>query len=509
MNVRDLQISLRPRKGWEAVDLGFALTKAHYQDLLKVGLKGFLPFFLLIFLLCWKIPYIGLFIIWWAKPIYDRFYLHYLSRRIFGNEITVKEVLKAAPQHVFKRVFLLMTFRRFSPWRSMTLPVHDLEQLSRKDYNRRCRAVTRIGGSEAVTVTSVLSLCESLVCISVFILLVLLIPEAGFGITENNIETLLNGKEFQNILMRLSAFIFAIVYLFLEPFYIGVGFSLYLNSRCSQEAWDIELRFKEFASRVKNSTLKGVSSVNSVLLFSMTLIIGLSSVTTVEAKKADVGISQQLSPQSVIEKVYNHEDFKIHTGIKKEWKFDKNVEEALEKFFESIFNKMGSGSGVSGNIIESVLKGLAIIILSALGIALIVVLVKQFTNRQGREIALQNTLKKEKPKTVLGMEVTEASLPENLLASAQEAWRKGEYKTALSYLYRGALSKTIIDYDAEIESSDTEYECTKAAQKVLPSPAILYFRSLSNHWITVAYSKDSISESDFNTLCQKWPFNEQ
>lgn len=40
MNVRDLEISLRPRHAWEAVDLGFILTREYYRDLFLIGLNA-------------------------------------------------------------------------------------------------------------------------------------------------------------------------------------------------------------------------------------------------------------------------------------------------------------------------------------------------------------------------------------------------------------------------------------------------------------------------------------
>ena len=109
MNVRDLEISLRPRQGWEAVDLGFILTRNYYKDLFRIGLIGFLPIWLILILLFWKWQGIAVLIIWLLKPLYDRFYLHYFSRRIFGQRITAMEVLKNAPKFLFKHSLGLIT----------------------------------------------------------------------------------------------------------------------------------------------------------------------------------------------------------------------------------------------------------------------------------------------------------------------------------------------------------------------------------------------------------------
>ena len=130
MNVRDLSIVLRPRSSWEAVDLGTGLAKRYYRDLFRMGLVGFGPFFLLLALLCWKLPLLLPLVIWWLKPVFDRFYLHYLSRRIFGQEVTVKETWGEWKRLLFKGNFSLLTWRRFLVNRSMVLAVSDLENLT-------------------------------------------------------------------------------------------------------------------------------------------------------------------------------------------------------------------------------------------------------------------------------------------------------------------------------------------------------------------------------------------
>jgi hypothetical protein len=37
---------------------------------------------------------------------------------------------------------------------------------------------------------------------------------------------------------------YALVILFLEPFYVAAGFAMYLNRRAELEAWDIEQEFR-------------------------------------------------------------------------------------------------------------------------------------------------------------------------------------------------------------------------------------------------------------------------
>ena len=41
-----------------------------------------------------------------------------------------------------------------------------------------------------------------------------------------------------------SAIGYVLAVLFLEPFYVGAGFGMYLNRRAELEAWDIEQEFR-------------------------------------------------------------------------------------------------------------------------------------------------------------------------------------------------------------------------------------------------------------------------
>ena len=226
MNVRDLTISLRPRKGWEAVDLGFLLARSHFKDLLLIGVCAFLPFWIIISIALWQVPLLAFFIIWVLKPLYDRFYLHYLSRRIFGQEITVKEVLREWKRFLFHRSIALITWKRFNPLRSMTLAIRDLEGLSGPRYNDRCRVIKRIGGETATMLTVALHVCEQLIFFGVVLFLLILIPQGQVGTFDEMYEWSTGLSENKAFLSSLN-FLVVIVFLFIEPYYVGAGFCLY------------------------------------------------------------------------------------------------------------------------------------------------------------------------------------------------------------------------------------------------------------------------------------------
>ena len=481
MNVRDLEISLRPRQRWEAADLGIIIAREYFADLFKIGLIGFLPAWLIIIALTWQWPWLGLFLLWWFKPIYDRFYLHYLSQRIFGKKVSIKSVLKQAPRFIFKRSFSLLTWRRLSPNRSFNLAVRDLEGLKGKAYSRRCSHLSRVGGGISSTTTAAMHLCEQIAILALLILVYIFIPKDQLFTSLEETYQYFTNIHTNKAVPRVLSIITCLVYICLEPFYVGAGFSLYLNSRCTQEGWDIDLRFKEFASRMKKSVLQhGPTSILIATCFFL-----WSSPHTQAAENT----------QEVVAEVYEHDDFTIYTHELPRW-------EPPNWFFD-LFKGGSLGKAPAG--IESILKILGFSSLGALILILLFFLIKILMNKR-REASPLTQKKTAPPSSIMGMEISRDSLPDNIIEAARQLWQKGERKQALSYLYRAALSDIILIHQADITSSDTESECLRAAKTVLQPNQSDYFSELTQGWISVAYSESPLDDQGFETLCQNWNF---
>ncbi len=511
MNVRDLTLELRPRSDWEAVDLGTALAKRYFHDLFKMGVCGFGPFFLLFALLGWFLPWMLLIVIWWFKPIYDRFYLYYLSRRIFGQEVTVKETWGEWRQLVFKDFFSLLFIRRFVGNRSMTLAVSSLENLKGSKRSKRCAVVTRVGGGQAFLIGIGGMALEALGMMSILGLIAFLIPEGQGPQGEFFLTWLWKGGVMQSLIILGVGLCYGFLVLLLEPMYLAGGFALYLNSRTSQEAWDIELRFRELASRVAKTRIavasngdsqefdRGVAVKPAGSGFQLggskqvpliLLLCAAMALLTFHAPGAE-GESQE-----VIEKVLSDKDFEWHVEKGKRWvRNHKNDGE-----------KSDLSAPLAG--MEALLHLVGILALVLLAIALMVLFVYllkgrlAFSDSQGKE----GGFKRPAPKVVMGMEITPESLPEDLLTQAKSFWNQGQSQLALSLLYRGALSQFVLEKEVSIEGSDTESECLQHVQEATPGLLANYFQSLSLSWMKAAYSHEEVLREDFENLCATWPF---
>lgn len=507
MNVRDLSIALRPRSSWEAVDLGTALAKRYYSDLFGIGLRSFGVFVLIFALCCWWTPWLLIGVAWWLKPLVDRFYLYYLSRRIFGESVSVQKTLGQWKRLLFQGSFSLLTWRRFSFYRGMNMAVADLEELRGSEHSQRCGVVTRVGSVQALLVMLGGFLLELMGLFSALILAQLLIPQGqGQGWNEMAFWFQEGGVGPTMIVLSLGL-IYGVLVLFLEPLYLASSFALYLNSRTRQEAWDVELRFRELALRVEKTRVKssqespssGSSRTEGQLLSSsqsksavLMLILGLmwwSSDTPLLAQ-------EERAPQVVIQEVISDEAFTVHKETYKE---------RVNQFSE---REKKSNQSFNVGAIDGLFQLVGILALCLLVIFILVIMVHLLQARsRGGVVKEKAKFKRAAPSVVMGMDVTSESLPADLVARAKEIWQSGDARQALSLLYRGALTKLITEEDVAIRDSDTEYECLSEVEGTVSEGYAGYFRKLSQQWMKAAYSEEVVEDGEFEFLCTAWPFS--
>jgi len=248
VRLENITIALRPRSSWEAIDLGYAMVQTWWLPLMKAWCAVYLPLALLINLLCWKYPPLAVMILWWLKPAFDRVVLHVLSGTVFGATPSLRETLAALKKLWWKNgLFAALTYARFNPVRSFTLPVVQLEGSHGRLAAKRRRVLAREGSGAALGLT-LLSMCvEVTMLFSIYLLANLFSP--GEPIFNFGWQSILNPEKDQAA-HYLSNLINAGVISILEPFYVAAGFALYLNCRTAIEGWDVELQFKRMAVRL-------------------------------------------------------------------------------------------------------------------------------------------------------------------------------------------------------------------------------------------------------------------
>jgi hypothetical protein len=172
-------------------------------------------------------------LIWWAKPWFDQTILFVLSRAAFGQPTALGDVWNAQRRVWWSQLPLSLTLQRLSPWRSFTQPVYQLEGLPFLKARRRVLQIRRGKTTPAVLMTSAFGTAEAVLTVAV--------TSFVFWFTPGELSSAtLYSQHMPAYIAFCMMIAYALVVLFLEPFYVAAGFAMYLNRRAELEAWDIE-----------------------------------------------------------------------------------------------------------------------------------------------------------------------------------------------------------------------------------------------------------------------------
>ena len=178
MDVNQLQIHPRVRNHWSAVDIGVCLARQWYRDLFWgwfIGASVLL--FILTACFFWA-PWIIFLGFWWLKPLLDRVPLYMGSRKLFGQDLTLKGALKQGAPALRRDFLALLTWRRFSPSRSFDQPITVLENLKGARRQRRLQQLHLAGFPQSCWLTWVCFALEGAGVLALYALVYLMIPEA-------------------------------------------------------------------------------------------------------------------------------------------------------------------------------------------------------------------------------------------------------------------------------------------------------------------------------------------
>ena len=244
MRIDSLALRMRPRAPHEAADLGVRLCQTRAREVYRCYLAVAIPMALLALSLYEVASWWPMTLLWWSKPWLDRTVLFVLARAAFGQQTTLGDLWRQQREVWWRQFILTWTWRRLSPWRSLTQPVYQLEGHSLFQLRRRVKQLRRRHSGAALMMTSTFGLAESFLTLAVFSLTFWFAAQ-GLGF---EVRSLFDDESLRVVSLLVSIG-YVITVLFLEPFYVAAGFGMYLNRRAELEAWDIEQEFRRaFAS---------------------------------------------------------------------------------------------------------------------------------------------------------------------------------------------------------------------------------------------------------------------
>ena len=229
---------LRPRSMWEGADLGVRLVQSRTSCVFRPYLCVALPVFLICATTAGIAPWLPMLLMWMLKPWLDRTLLFTLSRALFNESTTFTDIWAARRDVWWSQLLQTLTLRRLSASRAFTQPILQLEGLTGAERAARVRQLAQRHRGVARMVTQAFAAAEIGLFVSVLSLQVWLTPRTG---SLDWSEFFRNPTGHQVLMTTLS---YAAAVSFLEPFYVGAGFGMYLNRRVELEAWDIEQEFR-------------------------------------------------------------------------------------------------------------------------------------------------------------------------------------------------------------------------------------------------------------------------
>ena len=519
MNLDQLSVVLRQRNPWEAIDLGFALTRQWWRPAFAAWLCVFIPVALAAAALL--PPGWAMLAVWWLKPALERVPLHVFAGAVFGAPPALRETLRGI--FSYARGGLLTTLLpplRFLRWaRSFDLPIWQLEGARGRVFRMRVRQLHRRSWSYAFALTFVCLLFEIVVLVSLVGLYDLLLPAAG----QDSFDafTLVRWGKTAWQYYLLAGLYFTSVAL-IEPAYVGAGFALYLARRTQLEGWDLEVQLRRIAERAQArqsaAHLPAAATVFAALVGAVAVALltfsparaaaddaaPAQSATTAPATTTDAPIGSPGAPAPI---VYRHG--KATTEVKRVLALPEFGQYETRTVLEPLNKPAREPQKTAPN-----LKGLAAFvqaigqILRVLAWALLAVLLAlalYWVLRRLEWIRTESGAPWTPPSTLFGLDVRPESLPDDVASAASQLARAGDLVGALSLLYRGALITLMHRDHIELASGDTEADCLDKTHGKVGQPAQAYLTRLLLAWQGIAYAHRDIPGSEVEALAAAWP----
>jgi hypothetical protein len=483
MQLDNISANVRYRTAWEGLDLGFVMARHWFLPLWGLWWVTAVPVLLLCLASYWVFESTVLItvLIWWFKPLYEPMLLYWLSRRLFGEHLSVREVLGAWRKVLLPRLLANLTLFRFSPNRSFYMPVSHLEGLRREERRKRLR-VLRGSQSAGAWLTIVGAHIEWALALGFLGLVLFLTPEQF--LPDNVFNAMGDNQHWLGMLNHLFWFISLSIF---APFYVAGGFALYLTRRSQLEAWDLELAFRRMQPRFKG---KGDRLSRSLLA---SLLAGALLLPLAQSGQAAEVPSREES-QRIITEVLDDEVF----GTTEQKSYWRKLSDSDDPEEEDPENSSTDWIRALAEFMEY-LAWTAVVI----GVGFLIYYLGRLLDwlPEGRQQKESGT---DKPSVLFGMPITPESLPEDIPAAIRQLLESGRIRQALGLLYRATLARLVHEGQLRIPDSATEGECRTLVAAARPAPEADYFGRLTNLWIRCAYGHLDPRAEQILTLADTW-----
>jgi hypothetical protein len=279
-----------------------------------------------------------------------------------------------------------------------------------------------------------------------------------------------------------------------EPIYVCMGFSLYINSRIEVEGWDIEILFRDFAEKLKDKTKSGAAAILLLIFFCL-------PVNTFADGGAPAGGGSFTETDDVplekLQDIFNSYDF---GGEKETWgiRLKKPLKNIEFPSFDS--EKMKERLKRMQHIREAfafTLRFVLIAVISALVVFLFFYLRKFKQSRDGGD---------DRPR-INPLNKTREENPELLLEKALHFHEQGDTRLAWGYCTAAAILSWPFYRGLDFPPNATENDCANKISSMASGgnsfcniEEAQVFRNLIKNWVYFAYAQRLPPDGSFEQV---------
>ena len=497
MQVADIAIVLRPRRPQEALDLGVAMFRRWWRPIMLAWLFTSLPVALVVAFVVqsfwWTV--LALFLL---EPAFERVTLFVISRAIFGAAPDPGACVRALPS--IWRPSLDRTYlgHLISPMRTVVAPVPQLEGLHGRERRQREELLARRSRGAPYAMALALRSIHLALVFAALALLALFVPAEHMPGLEELVELRAAGA-----LGWLPWFV-TVSWIVAHGFTTAVGavcgFALYLQRRTDLEGWDVEVAFRRLAERLAERRSGRGSAVVPRVGAALVVCFGLALGGRVEAAPSTcaaeriVALAQDgPSPKDAVAEVLAHPDFET-TEQRTEWRLPFETGERS--------SDAPAGAGALASMLE--------VLMWAAAVTLAAFTLYHLARSAGW---IQATVPAPKAASspvhaVLGLDVRQESLPDDVPRTVLGLWGRGEHAEAIGLLYRATLARLVHRDGLQFAAGDTERDCLRRAEEALPGAEFESKRAVlddvTRAWLSTAYSDQRPRDEEVARLCHEW-----
>jgi len=529
MRIDKLQIALRPRPAPQALDLGFALLRAHAGPVYKTWLALWLPLCALSLLLIWAAPgyaALWMFLPWWLRPLLERGPLYVLSRQVFGEDVTWRQALRAWPRQLGGGWFRLLTWWRFfMPGRGLYQPIWQLEQARGATASERRHAIGRNGTGAAAYRFGLACAHFDAVLNFGLVALVGLFFSDGPSINPLAIFVKDGGGTWLDLVVMAAYTVSGGI---VGPIYTACCFTLYLNRRATLEAWDIEITLRQIQAPAARhqppaqppAQPKAQAGHASPLLLAWLAALGLTAALLFQPARAEPlqaaapapvpapGEVQCAPLRNLQDPVGKHAPARSaeQASLRKELKQLYNSDDLRGYKCENGWHLKDFDDPQPGQPLKMPdLSALALAIktiLIASGVALAAWLLYRY---RGKFAWLLPAPAVQAATEIAGLDIRAESLPADVAGAVRSLWEQGERRGALALLYRATLSRLVQQDGLQLAQGATEGDCLRLAQQAGLSLARHQVAATATTlWLNGAYGARWPDSAALYAACDTW-----